>query len=173
MAALVFSVNSLWPSDVIWRQGSSSTLAQVMACCLTAPSHYLNQCWLMISEVLWLSPDSNFIENAQDIYRRHEFEIHHFETVVKSPRGQWIKGLGIWLEFYYNCWWKHQQWLFLLIKNGHICMCWFAGPPKHSWRLTVFDPSISCGRLPILMTINWLNFKLTDHCLVSSLTHKP
>ena len=23
-----------------------STLAQVMACCLTAPSHYLNQCWL-------------------------------------------------------------------------------------------------------------------------------
>ena len=28
-----------------------STLAQVMACCLMAPSHYLNQCWLTISEV--------------------------------------------------------------------------------------------------------------------------
>ena len=27
---------------------------QVMACCLTAPSHYLNQCWLIISEVMWL-----------------------------------------------------------------------------------------------------------------------
>ena len=27
-----------------------STLAQVMACCLTAPSHCLNQCWLDISE---------------------------------------------------------------------------------------------------------------------------
>ena len=37
-------VNSLWSSDVIWRQRSWSTLAQVMACCLTAPSHYLNQC---------------------------------------------------------------------------------------------------------------------------------
>ena len=24
-----------------------------MACCLTAPSHHLNQCWLVISEVLW------------------------------------------------------------------------------------------------------------------------
>ena len=24
-----------------------------MACCLTAPSHYLNQWWLIISEVLW------------------------------------------------------------------------------------------------------------------------
>ena len=33
--------NSFWPSDVIWWQGSTSTLAQVMACYLTAPSHYL------------------------------------------------------------------------------------------------------------------------------------
>ena len=44
--------NSLWPSDAIWRQRSGSILAQVMACCLTAPSHYLNQCWLIISKVL-------------------------------------------------------------------------------------------------------------------------
>ena len=44
-------LNSLWPSDAIWRQGSRSTLVQVMACCLTAPSHYLNQCWLIISDV--------------------------------------------------------------------------------------------------------------------------
>ena len=35
-------------------QRSGSTLAQVMACCLTATSHYLNQCWL-ISEALWYS----------------------------------------------------------------------------------------------------------------------
>ena len=34
----------LWPSDTIWGQRSRSTLAQVMACCLTAPSHHLNQC---------------------------------------------------------------------------------------------------------------------------------
>ena len=32
--------NSLGPSDTIWRQRFGSTLAQVMACCLTAPSHY-------------------------------------------------------------------------------------------------------------------------------------
>ena len=48
-------LNSLWPNDAIWRQRSGSTLAQVMACCLTAPSHYLNQCWLIISEVQWHS----------------------------------------------------------------------------------------------------------------------
>ena len=44
-------INSLWPGDTIWRHRSGSTLVQVMACCLMAPSHYLNQCWLIISEV--------------------------------------------------------------------------------------------------------------------------
>ena len=48
------SVNSLWPSDTIWRQRSGSTLAQVMACCLMAPSHYLNQCWLINSPVTFI-----------------------------------------------------------------------------------------------------------------------
>ena len=47
-------VLSLWPSDVIWRLMSGSTMDQVIPCCLTAPSHYLNQCWLIISEVVWL-----------------------------------------------------------------------------------------------------------------------
>ena len=42
---------SLRLSDAIRRQGTESTLAQVMACCLTAPSHYLNQCWLIITSV--------------------------------------------------------------------------------------------------------------------------
>ena len=47
----ISNVNSLWPGDTIvtiWRNKSGSTLAQVMACCLTAPSYYLNQCWLII-----------------------------------------------------------------------------------------------------------------------------
>ena len=53
-------VNSLWPSDAIWRQGSRSTLVPAMACCLTAPSHYLNQCWLIITRVQWCSSEGNF-----------------------------------------------------------------------------------------------------------------
>ena len=47
--------NPLWPSDTIWRHGSVSTLAQIMVCCLMAPSHYLNQFWLIIREVRWHS----------------------------------------------------------------------------------------------------------------------
>ena len=58
-------LNSLRPSDAIWRQGHLSTLLQVMACCLTASSHYLNQCGLIISEVLWHSPEGNFTLHAK------------------------------------------------------------------------------------------------------------
>ena len=37
----------LWPCDAIWWHTCGITLAQVMACCLTAPSDCLNQCWLI------------------------------------------------------------------------------------------------------------------------------
>ena len=54
-------VNILWTSDAIWGHRTWWTwwtLVQVMAWCLRAPSHDLNQCWLMmsiISEILWHS----------------------------------------------------------------------------------------------------------------------
>ena len=35
-------------------------LRTVMACCRTAPSHYLNQCWLIISKIQLHSSDGNF-----------------------------------------------------------------------------------------------------------------
>ena len=44
-----------------------SALVYLMACCLTAPSHYLNQCWLTVSE-------GNFAWNAKDIFSWYEFE---------------------------------------------------------------------------------------------------
>ena len=55
---------SLWPSDSIWRHKSGSTLAQVMASCLMAPSHYLNQCSLIIDKVLWGSCEDNFTRDT-------------------------------------------------------------------------------------------------------------
>ena len=68
MATILFKpqcVNSLKPSDhhqvtpiclhIIW-----SALVQVMAWCLMAPSHYLNQCWQIISDILWHSHEGNF-----------------------------------------------------------------------------------------------------------------
>ena len=60
-------IKSLWPNDAIWWQRSGSTLAQVMACCLTAPSHYLNQCWLTISKVHWHSFEYSFTRDTSAI----------------------------------------------------------------------------------------------------------
>ena len=83
-------VNFLCPSDAIWRHRSGSTLARVMACCLMAPSHYLNQCWLIISQVLWHLPEDNFTQNTQYIHPWYEFENHKFKEIATSPRGQWV-----------------------------------------------------------------------------------
>ena len=58
--------NSLWPGDAIWRHRTRSTLVQIMACCLTAPSHYLNQCWLIISEVPWHSSQGIIRRRCED-----------------------------------------------------------------------------------------------------------
>ena len=58
--------NSLWPSDAMKPQGTASTLGQEMACCLTAPSHYLNQCWLIISKVMWHSQEGIILRRSED-----------------------------------------------------------------------------------------------------------
>ena len=50
-------LNAMWPS---WYQRSWSTLVQIMACCLMAPSLYLNRCRLIISKIQWNSFESNF-----------------------------------------------------------------------------------------------------------------
>ena len=44
--------NNAWHIHNGWHL-PGSTLAQVMACCLTARSHYLNHCWFIISKVPW------------------------------------------------------------------------------------------------------------------------
>ena len=48
-----------------------SKLAQVMACCLAAPSHHLSQCWHHINEVLWHSPESSEGPNRHSLQWRH------------------------------------------------------------------------------------------------------
>ena len=64
---LTWRVNTLWPGGTIWWKRTGSTLAEVMAWCHQATSHYLNQCWLIISKVLWHSPEGNFTWNVQII----------------------------------------------------------------------------------------------------------
>ena len=84
-------VNSLWPNDAIWWHRTCSTLAQVMACCLTVPSHYLNQCWRIISKVQWHSSGSHFTRDTLDINHWNQFENYLSKLLFNSPSGQWVK----------------------------------------------------------------------------------
>ena len=59
-------ISSIWPWDTIWWHRSGSTLAQVMACCLTALSHYLNQCWFF-GRIQWHSAEGNVIRDTSSI----------------------------------------------------------------------------------------------------------
>ena len=86
------AVNSLRPSDTIYRQRTGSTLVQVMACCLMAPSHYLNQCWFIISKVHWYSSEGNFSRDASAINHWDEFEKYLSKIWFETFRGQWAKG---------------------------------------------------------------------------------
>ena len=61
----IFSV-LLRKFNAIWRHRSGSTLSQVLACCLTAPSHNLNQCWFIISTVMWHSSEGIIIRRYKD-----------------------------------------------------------------------------------------------------------
>ena len=47
-ANIYTTFNSLWPSYATLWHKPESALPQVMACCLTASSHYLKPCWLDI-----------------------------------------------------------------------------------------------------------------------------
>ena len=82
------SIKSLWPSDAIWRHISGSTLAQEMAC-LTAPSHYMNQCCLIISKVPWHSSEGIIIRSEET---NHWIKIGNwiFRIASRFPRGQWV-----------------------------------------------------------------------------------
>ena len=78
-------VNSLWPSDAIWGHLSGSTLAQVMACCLTAPSHYLNQCWLIFSQVPWYPLEGNCTKIAQPLITKIILKINNLKFHSNLP----------------------------------------------------------------------------------------
>ena len=82
LQALQYVFKTLWPSDTIWRHRSGSTLAQVMASS-KRPSHYLNQCWLMIK---------SFVAITWEQYPPHDKNLQDciFKITAASPRVQWL-----------------------------------------------------------------------------------
>ena len=72
-------INTLWPKGQSW-----STLVQVMTKCCQATRHYLNQCWLLISEILWHSYKNHFPGNTHDINLQYGFPKLHFNSLGPS-----------------------------------------------------------------------------------------
>ena len=70
----LWKIDSLWLSDTIWWHRTGSTLAQVMAWCLMAPSYYLIQCWLIIIKGPGHSPEGNFTRHISAINHSDEHE---------------------------------------------------------------------------------------------------
>ena len=89
----LYLVNSLCPSDAIRRKGAVSTLAQVMAWCLTAPSHYLNQCWLIFSKVLWHSSEGIIMtwEDLKILNSKARLQITFLESHSDLPGDNELK----------------------------------------------------------------------------------
>ena len=76
-------VKSLWPCDPNWWPSTGPTLAKIIDCCLKAPSHYLNQCWLFISKILWLSQKSNLQHKL--LFCTISLKIIFFNSLSKFP----------------------------------------------------------------------------------------
>ena len=53
-----------------------------------APSHYQNQCYLLISEVLWHSSESNSTTSVQAIILSSQFENYTFNIAATPPNNK-------------------------------------------------------------------------------------
>ena len=64
---------AFWNKNKIWCVYQCWNSVLCYENCLTAPSHNLNQCWVIVSEVLWHSPHGILAGNFRDIYPWYEF----------------------------------------------------------------------------------------------------
>ena len=126
----------------MWRQVSGSTLAQVMVSCLTAPSHYLTQCWLKSNDIHFRAisqemrqPSISYVRLKITYIKFHlnfpgamsqkvlRFRVHgnqHGQIItLDSPRGNL---LIIWACFghSFGCVGKYPTWFNPIRKRGDL-----------------------------------------------------
>ena len=108
--------NSLWPSDAICQHWSGSTFA----CCLMAPSHYLNHCWHHISEILWYSPGKNFQVIAYATILNDGFENDTFKITATLPSDQLVNAYvrQLWCQTWRI---RYIPWIYILANRDLFC----------------------------------------------------
>ena len=89
----------------------SWTLVHATACCLAAPSNYLNWYWLLVSEIFWHWSDwqgtstwpNNLYIRIGYIYRCHEF---HWKINKYLPKLGWYSLILQWKSWQWTKWIK-------------------------------------------------------------------
>ena len=96
---------------------SGSTLAQVMVCCLTAPSHYLNQCWLIITKVQGYLAEGNFPRDTLSSITTIGLKINYLKFHIHLPGTNELKlNVKIKCHCHYKC-----AWNFVLFCFSYVC----------------------------------------------------
>ena len=97
----VLLINSLWLSDDIWWHKSCLGLDQEMAWCLTAPSHYLFECWLIFYRIIWnmFLCISKFLCTCTCISKSNVLSFNHKKIYLKMFISKWLTFLsGTWVK---------------------------------------------------------------------------
>ena len=115
-------VNSLCHSDSIWLCISLSVnFVQVMAWCLTPPSHYLNQCQLPSMSSCGIHLRSIWREMLQLQINKMCLKTWHLKLYIHLPEDQWVNKMSSKLTHYL----PHVQSLSLWFYNACISVDWF------------------------------------------------
>ena len=129
---------------------------------VTAPSHYLNQCWLLVSEVFWHSPDSNFTTSAQAINLYNMLENDTFKIIPTSPNGQWVKPgtIGSVNQWYYvimlmSSNWSRQAHIPSLCGEETSGLAWVAQSISHKICTWFCCAVFCCGYIIVLSRFAW------------------
>ena len=130
---IINQVNSLRSSDAYMHCWTGSSLVQIMACRLSAPSHYLNRCWSIVNIVNWTFRNKlkwNFNRNSNIFIQEIEFEnVCKMASILSQP--QWVNAItaDVWLldhhanklqQPWYLSWTTSKFWSSLRIQGLQI-----------------------------------------------------
>ena len=125
-------IKSFWSSDTLRWQRSGSTLAQVTACCLTAPNHYLNQSVnssdIHIRAISQEMPQASITKNLFEkiMYLRFHSNFPGANELKKKKSSIQINKIQYLNYGTNNCWfplarkWPTWKWTWIWILYGKI-----------------------------------------------------
>ena len=154
------------------RQRMGSALVQIRLVADSAPSHFLNQCWIFVNWALRNKLQWNSIQITEVFINKNAFENILYEMVAILSRGRWVKA---WMSHYiphqtkdiitYTC--HNLSWTMLvkeaprmrvLIKFTMRYKFYFSS--SSGLALSGNEPNMIQGQPSIMTPYRWLSTKL-------------